>query len=121
MPHTNKEITHSTSLPTRDSPPVSPTQTGARRKPGRPPKLDASQSDQDKAELLLQSANLTKRPLTRSHKCAEELFIPLQHGTVPLEKQLNCANDALKDALQKKKRKEGKKLYRDAELDSETD
>ena len=87
-------------------PPQDPTSTGARRKPGRPPGTNVSQSEKDSASHLFDAANLTRKPLTRSHKRAEELLIPLQPGTVPLEKQLNRAYDALKDVLKRKKRKE---------------
>ena len=102
-------------------PPPDPTPTGARRKPGRPPGTSVSQSEKDAASNLFDTANLTKRPITRSNKRAEELLIPLQPGTVPLEKQLNRAYDALKDVLKRKKRKEGKEIRDDTELDDSTD
>ena len=113
--------------PTDDSQPEStqpspdPIATGTRRKPGRPAGTSVSQSEKDTASNLFDTANLTKRPLTRSNKRAEELLIPLQPGTVPLEKQLNRAYDALKDVLKRKKRKEGKEMRDDTELDDSTD
>ena len=49
--------------PPAPSSPTSHPPTGARRKPGRPPKSDVPQSDRDKASTLLDTANLTKKHL----------------------------------------------------------
>ena len=65
----DKPEPHPTTPP--ELPDVEPTQppvqssTGAKRKPGRPPGATVSQTDKDTASQLLDTANLTRKPLTR--------------------------------------------------------